>query len=139
MQIRITVPCQHARLRELTTTIDEVLHEHGVAQQLRHDVRLIAEEVACNVVDHGGADQEPHTIVTDVSARDGQLIIEFRDDGNAFDPLSASAPDVDADIHDRPIGGLGLHLVRELADSLTYRREGGHNVLRVTLRDKRAA
>ena len=59
--------------------------------------------------------------------------MEFIDDGLAFNPMSAPAPDLDAEIHERPIGGLGVHLVRELAQRIDYTRTRGRNILKVIL------
>ena len=62
-----------------------------------------------------------------------QLAMEFRDDGRPFDPLSQPTPDLYADIADRPIGGLGVHLIRELAEEVAYARDDGQNILRIVL------
>jgi anti-sigma regulatory factor (Ser/Thr protein kinase) len=59
----------------------------------------------------------------------GELRFEVADQGREFDPLAASPPDLTLDLGDRPIGGLGLVLIRSYADSLTYRREHGWNRL----------
>ena len=60
------------------------------------------------------------------------LWAELTDDAAAFDPLrQAPAPDLEASVAARPIGGLGVHLVRRLIDRADYRREAGRNVLRV--------
>mgnify|MGYP003444340506 CR=1 FL=1 len=67
-------------------------------------------------------------------AADDRLALAFRDDGAAFDPLARADPDLDAGIDERPIGGLGIFLVRELAESVSYERIGRDNVLRVHLR-----
>jgi len=56
------------------------------------------------------------------------VVMTTRDDGVAFDPLAA-APDLDAGLDDRKLGGLGIHLIREMTDAQRYRREGGWNVL----------
>ena len=60
------------------------------------------------------------------------LRLELSDDGIAFDPLSLPPPDVSLDIEDRLIGGLGVHLIRTMMDSVSYRREGDWNRLLVT-------
>ena len=58
------------------------------------------------------------------------MTIEMVDDGKPFDPLTeAPVPDVNAPMDERPIGGLGVFLVRKLMDELTYRREEGRNHL----------
>ena len=51
------------------------------------------------------------------------------DDGRAYNPLEAPRPILEADIEDRPIGGLGVHIVRTVMDELEYRRDGGRNIL----------
>lgn len=134
LRLRIAIPNRRERLGELGDAIDAALAEHGVDRALRDDARLIAEEVACNAFEHG-YDGGPGQLTVEIDSRPGALALEFRDDGRPFDPLSAPPPALDADIGERPIGGLGLHLVRELAHDLNYAREGGCNVLRVTLRD----
>jgi anti-sigma regulatory factor (Ser/Thr protein kinase) len=63
----------------------------------------------------------------------GRVVLDIRDNGAAYDPLGHAPPDLDADIADRPIGGLGIHLVRELAQDACYRRDGGWNLLRIEL------
>ncbi|MCL1635723.1 ATP-binding protein [Luteimonas sp. SX5] len=135
MHLRIAIPNRRERLRELADTIDAALLAHGIDRVLRDDVRLIAEEVAGNSVGHGYPEDCSGEVVVEIDRRPGALALEFRDDGRPFDPLSAPAPALDGDIDARPIGGLGLHLVRELAHSLSYAREEPYNVLRVTLRD----
>lgn len=133
MQIRITVPNELARLRDLTAAIDAVLETNAVAREVREDVRLIAEEIVANAIEHGGCGAQTEIIV-EITARADRLAIEFRDSGRPFDPTAVEAPRLDADIEERGVGGLGLHLVRELAESLSYRREDPYNVLRVTVR-----
>ncbi len=63
-----------------------------------------------------------------------RITLEFRDDCVAYNPLERDEPDLDADIEDRPIGGLGVHLIRQLAEEVSYVREEPHNILRVVLR-----
>jgi len=61
--------------------------------------------------------------------RPGELAVEVGDQGVEFDPLAASPPDLTLDLAQRPIGGLGIHLLKSFAKSLTYRREQGWNRL----------
>ena len=133
MQIRIMVPSELVRLRDLTAAIDAVLEANTVSREVRGDVRLIAEEIVANAIEYGGSGAETE-IVVQIMALEGQLAIEFRDCGRPFDPLAVEAPMLDASLEERAIGGLGLHLVNELAESLSYTREDPYNVLRVTVR-----
>ncbi|GAB5375722.1 MAG: hypothetical protein AcusKO_21840 [Acuticoccus sp.] len=89
---------------------------------------LVLEEIVTNVINHGAGERAANISVRvrhDGNRLDGTV----RDDAAPFDPLSRAAVDVDAGIDERAIGGLGIHLVREMTHDLTYRREGGHNVL----------
>jgi len=59
----------------------------------------------------------------------GRLIIEFVDDGRPFDPLASAAPDLDLPADERPVGGVGIAIVRALVDEIGYRWDGSHNRL----------
>jgi anti-sigma regulatory factor (Ser/Thr protein kinase) len=63
-----------------------------------------------------------------------EAVLEFRDQGRLFDPLTEPPPDLDAPLEQRPRGGLGLPLVRALVDDARYVREGATNVLRLVKR-----
>ena len=62
-----------------------------------------------------------------------QIALTFRDNGAPFDPLSADDPDLDAHIHERAVGGLGLHLIRQTAAGCEHEYIDGFNVLRIHL------
>ncbi len=134
MQIRLRVPQDERQLADLAAAIDGVLAREGVGGLVAHDVQLVAEEVVCNALEYGRIEGREHEIRVGIDVRDGVVTLEFRDDCLAYNPLERPAPDLDADIRDRPIGGLGVHLIRELAEEVSYRREEPHNILRVVLR-----
>lgn len=139
MQMRIVVPNERERLRDLTDALDTVLANNGIDRAVIDDVRLVTEEVVANAMDHGFEAGLQHECIVEVRVAGGLLALEFRDDGRPFDPLQAEDPDLDADIADRPIGGLGVHLIRALAERVEYRHDGRHNILGVTLRLPAAA
>ncbi|HVI58116.1 MAG TPA: ATP-binding protein [Luteimonas sp.] len=131
------MPGEHARVEDLNASLEAVLARHCVAPGVRDDVRLIVEELASNAIEHG-VDGEAavgqNELSVDIGIHGGLLTLHFRDDGAPFDPTSVPPPDLDADIDERPIGGLGLHLIRQLAEEISYRREAGFNLLKVSLR-----
>jgi anti-sigma regulatory factor (Ser/Thr protein kinase) len=59
----------------------------------------------------------------------GRLAVEVRDRGRAYNPLEGAPPGLEEELADRPIGGLGIFLVKRLADGASYAREGDRNVL----------
>ena len=92
---------------------------------------LTIEELVTNCIKYGYDDSGEHTIDIELSVADRTLTILVVDDGHAFDPLAAPPPDMSDAIEDRPIGGLGIHMLRELADNVSYQRRDNTN--RVTL------
>jgi len=114
------------------------IEEFGSRNQLAHrvivDVELAVDELVTNTVTYGWSDDEPHEILLRQRLDAGHWIVEIEDDGEAFDPRTVSPPPLDAPPEERPIGGLGIHLVRSVVDELGYRREAGRN--HVTLRKR---
>jgi sigma-B regulation protein RsbU (phosphoserine phosphatase) len=130
--VHISVAHSSADVLRMTDAIDALLERYGASTAAMHDARLIVEEVACNAVEHAVAADAPLELHARVD--DGRLWLEFRDRGAPFDPTAHVVADLDAEIEERGIGGLGVFLVRELADRIEYQRVDDVNVLRITLR-----
>ena len=62
---------------------------------------------------------------------DDEITLVFTDEGIAFDPLAKEDPDVTLSAEDRPIGGLGIFIVKKSMDDVSYKRENGKNVLTI--------
>ena len=110
---------------------EEWLSTQGISADVTFLVSLAIEELVTNCIKYGYDDAGEHTIEIILSVADQTLTMLVVDDGHAFDPLAATPPNLDLDIEDRPIGGLGIHMLRELADNIAYERRDGTN--RVTL------
>ena len=108
------------------------LAEHRVSFDAFYLASLAIEELVTNCIKYAYDDPRDHTIEITLTVDAGALRVEVIDDGHAFNPLEAPGPDVSLAIEDRPIGGLGLHLLRELADEVTYERRDGTNRLMLT-------
>ena len=130
--VHISVAHSSNDVLRMTNAIDALLAEFGASAETSHDARLVVEEVACNVVQHAATPDTPLELHARVD--DGRLWMEFRDRGQPFDPTTVDPPDLDAAIGERPVGGLGVFLVRPLADHVEYQRVDDCNVLRITLR-----
>lgn len=100
----------------------------GLTAERLFKLELALEEILVNIINyaypHGSGDVE----VTCAEDQDF-FHVSIRDWGAPFDPLSKKDPDVTKDIADRPIGGLGIFFVREMADAVGYERRGEANVL----------
>ena len=98
------------------------------------ELRLVAEEVLTNVAKYGHDDGREHSARLRLEVAAGLVVLEFVDDGRPFDPLAAKAPDLELPSGERPVGGLGIHLLRSLVDAVAYARVGSTNVLTVRKR-----
>lgn len=119
---------------DLARVLDEVdarLASLPVPPRRKYAVRLALDELVSNIIQYAYDDSAPRRIGLRLeTGRPFFLTIE--DDGKPFDPLADAPPPVlDGPVEDRPIGGLGLHLLKEMGLKLAYRRDAGRNIVRV--------
>ena len=131
----ITLRNEMAEVARLVRFIDAFAAKHRLAADEVARLQVILEERLTNVVKYGYRGALGHGSVTVALALDGdRLVIEFDDDGVPFDPLTHQAPDLQLPAEDRPVGGLGLHLLRALTDEAHYRRDLDRNRLSLARR-----
>jgi len=115
--------------------IEAFLVEAGCGPIPAQQVAIVAEEILTNIVRDAWAGRTPGVCSVDGVAlpRDGAIHVTLRteDDGVAFDPTAVEAPDLEASLDDRAIGGLGIVLIKEMTDRQTYNRVDGRNVFEV--------
>lgn len=111
---------------------NEFADRAGLAKEIRFKVELTLEEAVANIVRHGFADNAGHEIAVRLELRGGTIRARLEDDGLPFNPLEAPPVDPDQPLEQRPVGGLGIHLIRSLMDGASYRRSSGRNVLSLT-------
>ncbi len=111
--------------------IDAYMRKLGVGDRAVYVVNLAFEEMATNIVKYGYDDKLEHLIEVSLEPVDGALRLTLVDDGHEFDPVAADEADTSSKLHEREIGGLGIHLVRSMASSMRYERSGGRNRLEV--------
>jgi anti-sigma regulatory factor (Ser/Thr protein kinase) len=102
---------------------------HALPEGLRRSFNVALDELLANVRSHGMAGRDACSVTAEATLDDNRLTVTLTDDGPPFDPFSQSAPDTTLSVDDRQIGGLGIHLVRELMDDFSYQRRDGHNVV----------
>jgi anti-sigma regulatory factor (Ser/Thr protein kinase) len=132
--LTIEVPGTRDSIALASAQAEEWLQSHHPSAQALNLLLIAIEELVINCVDYGYDDDKTHTIRL-VLAIDGEnLIITVIDDGHPFDPLSALPPDLSLPVQARPVGGLGIHLLRQLSDQITYQRRDRFNELTITKR-----
>ncbi len=118
---------------KLVPFIDAVAAELKMSQAVKSSLNLAIEEAVVNVIQYAYPPETTKQISLTAKWTDDKKHVEFtlKDCGRAFDPLQAEIPDLDLSIEDRPIGGLGILLVRDIMDSVAYQRLNGENILKM--------
>ena len=128
---KITVPATLDHLEELTGMVSDHLRENGVPEKAAFEIDLALDEACTNVISYaygpGGGDVTVECTVTPT-----EVDVCITDHGLRFDPLAVEAPDLTGGVEDRPIGGLGVHLIRSLMDRVTYEYLDEKNILCMT-------
>lgn len=112
-----------------TQTAEAWLDARQLPPNVSYLVSLAIEELVTNCIKYGYDDDGKHTIDIVLSVSDQALTMRVVDDGHPFDPLALTTPDLSQDIEEREIGGLGIHLLKELSDDIQYERHDGTNRL----------
>ncbi|HPX11282.1 MAG TPA: ATP-binding protein [Syntrophales bacterium] len=116
-------------LEEMLAFVSTRAREKGMAEKRILEVELALEESLVNIINYAYPDKDGTVEIRCVPSGEGKLLIEIRDQGIPFDIFSMSAPDLDAVVEERAVGGLGIYLIRQLTRVAEYRREGRTNVL----------
>jgi anti-sigma regulatory factor (Ser/Thr protein kinase) len=132
--MQITLANRAAEIGRLQDEFEAFARHHKVPDSAVHAVQLALEELLTNILHYAYEDAGDHSISIRLDCEGDALRIEVEDDGRAFDLTSHPPPDLSLPLADRPIGGLGIHMIRRSLDQVDYRRAGGRNI--VTLRKR---
>jgi anti-sigma regulatory factor (Ser/Thr protein kinase) len=123
------------RLSELATlceNLESIGNELGLSRKCLFEINLALDELFTNIISYGFPDQAEHFIRVRVTADPATLTVTVEDDGVAFNPIERKTPDMSCTLDECRIGGLGIHLMKNLINKITYRRCGDKNVLTLT-------
>jgi serine/threonine-protein kinase RsbW len=118
---------------EIVSFVTGLAARGGLPAEKVARLEVAIEEWATNVCRHSYRG-ESGGLAVEVRRADPAIVIEFRDDGEPFDPTAAKDPDVTLPLAERAPGGLGLLLIRRMVDEVHYRRDGERNVVTFTMR-----
>lgn len=133
--LRLVLKNDSFELGRLRESFDEFADRHRIPDEARFHLHLCLEELVLNVINYGFDDDEEHEVLVDfeVRADPRTMIVDIRDDGRKFDPLTeVPEADVEGALEERAVGGLGVHFVRQFMDAASYRHESGMNRLTLT-------
>lgn len=115
----------------VSVQLESTMRSAGFSTEDILDTQLAVEEVITNVIVHGYKGSKGSIGITGRSA-DNCIEIVVTDQAPPFDPLSIPEPDLEADVDERKIGGLGIYLLKQVMDGVSYRFENGSNILTMT-------
>jgi serine/threonine-protein kinase RsbW len=123
----------------LAQWLERFADEHALSDRVRGDLQVALEEVALNVITHGygeGGEQRSFSVTLGIEGDFVAAVVT--DSAAAYDPLGRAEVDITLPLEQRPIGGLGIHLVKHLMETVNYTRSAGQNVLTLHCRWKDA-
>lgn len=130
----LTILPDTEEVSRLLDALEGFAEQAGLSARVAHRLSVVVEELAANVAMHGTGGEGGATYIAVRVRQDAdEVIATVEDDGRAFDPLAEAAPDTDAALEDRDIGGLGVHFVQQMTKGLRYSREDGLNRLTAVL------
>ena len=130
----ITLPNDIDTVPQLPAFIDEVAEDAALDASLTMSLNLAIEEAVVNVMQYAYPEGTKGTVNIVATIADGVLSFVISDSGKPFDPTAKAEVDTTLSAEERPIGGLGIHLVRQIMDDVAYERKDNKNVL--TLKKK---
>ena len=128
----ITVPAKVESLDQVNAFVEERLESVGTDMGRQMEIMLAVEEIFVNIAKYAyrGTEGEA-TIIFSFDEETKMAQLEFHDKGIPYDPTSRKAPDITLEPNKRPIGGLGIHIVRQTMDEVKYNFLGGENILTI--------
>ena len=129
MEKKLILQNEVAEISKLANFIEELGEEFGLSPELVFNLNLVLEEAVSNVILYAYPKEEHQTISLIARKKDNQLIFVLTDSGKEFDPTQAPDADITLSAEDRPIGGLGIFLIRQIMNTVEYQRIEGKNVL----------
>ena len=128
-ELRIRLPTGAEALETLVPEVETFCADRGLDASAAFALNVALDELVNNVVNYGLATPGDHFLEVRLRVADAQLTVEIEDDGIAFDPFDRPPPDTELPLEERPIGGLGIEIVRQLMDEARYQRVGDRNLV----------
>ena len=125
----ISVVPDMASIAKVSGFFDTCLEEFSIPVRTGYSLKVVIDEIYSNIIYYSGAKNAEILIRNDTDI----ITLVFRDDGKQYNPLEAEEPDITARIEERKIGGLGLFMVKKMAESVAYEYTAERNQMTVIL------
>ena len=129
--LKLTLTNQLSEIDRINDCFNEFAETAEIPLPVSLKTNMVFDELLNNIISYAYQDQNVHEIGIQVNLVNSRLIIEVEDDGIPFNPFMRDDPNTQAGLDEREIGGLGIHLVKNVMDEVSYKRQLNRN--RVTL------
>ena len=126
---RLSVVPDQESLSRVSDFLDDCIETYEIPLRIGYSAKVVTDEIFSNVVYYSGAKNAQVVFQNDMD----RITLIFIDDGAAYNPMESEEPDVTAGIDDRKIGGLGLFMVKKMAEQIQYEYADRKNQLTVVL------
>ena len=116
-------------ISRMASFLEEIGQELDLSAQESFNIHLALEEAVTNVIMYAYPQNEVHTLELTAAYADNKLIFRVVDTGKEFDPTAQPDTDVTLSLEERPVGGLGILLIKSLMQKVEYSRVDGKNIL----------
>jgi len=125
-------PAEIEQVAVILKFISDTLSGAGMPAECISKMKLAADEIFTNITYYAYSGNEPEKwAMVGLGVSSGLITMAFIDGGAPFNPLDVPEPDTSLGVEDRPIGGLGIFIVRSFMDEVFYSRENDKNILTV--------
>ena len=118
-----------SEISKLNEFVKEIGNEFSLTPDVVFNVNLVLEEAIVNVINYAYPKEKHESIYLSAQLHEGSIVFVLTDTGMQFDPTKAPEADITLSLEDRPIGGLGIFLIRQIMNEVSYERIDGKNVL----------
>ncbi len=121
--------------KELYSWIHETCSEWNLSKELTNKLDMCGEEIFANITFYAYPEKNG-TIEAELKKENSNIILEFKDYGIEYNPLEKPDPDINLPPEERPLGGLGIFMTKEMTDSIYYKRENDANILTLIFKEQ---
>lgn len=127
--LKIRIKNRLTELDIVQNRFNDFAEQYGIPKTIRQKMNVAFDELLNNTISYAYTDNDEHDIDIRLELFDDRFSVTITDDGMPFNPFVSEPPDTELSLEDRQIGGLGIHLVRNMLDNISYHRRIDKNVV----------
>lgn len=128
----LTINATVENIETVTAFVDEQLETLGCPVKAQMQIDIAIDELFSNIAHYAyNPEVGPATVRVEVTGDPLAVVVTFIDNGKQYDPLAREDPDVTLSAEERDIGGLGIYIVKQSMDDISYEYKDGQNILRI--------